>query len=308
MKERKSDILWKMVMEEVFDDLLRFLYADADQVYDLERGFEFLDKELGELYPEPDKKSATRFADKLVKVYHRDGEEEVVLLHVEIQGDTSNKSEFAERMYEYFIRIRLKHPGIPVSAVAIFTGQDGRRMPTRYEYAYRQTSLVYEYHSFSIRKFTDKKLKESTNPFAVVVLAAKASLKEGKIPEKALLKRKTMIAKLLFSKGFCDKKVWAIFKFLENLVLFEDPAMNLTFREQIKSSDKNNAMGVIEFVKQEGIEIGLEKGLEQGMENGKRDFVGNLLRETNLPIEKIAVVAAVTVEFVNEIKAGMIAQ
>jgi hypothetical protein len=30
-KHRKSDILWKVVMEEVFDDLLRFIFPDADQ-------------------------------------------------------------------------------------------------------------------------------------------------------------------------------------------------------------------------------------------------------------------------------------
>jgi hypothetical protein len=29
-KHRKSDILWKVVMEEVFDDLLRFIFPDAD--------------------------------------------------------------------------------------------------------------------------------------------------------------------------------------------------------------------------------------------------------------------------------------
>ncbi|HVW62370.1 MAG TPA: hypothetical protein VHC48_20100 [Puia sp.] len=48
MKKRKSDILWKVIMEEVFADLLRFLFADADQVYNMERGFEYLDKELSE--------------------------------------------------------------------------------------------------------------------------------------------------------------------------------------------------------------------------------------------------------------------
>src|ERR1700710_2130533 len=90
-KKRKSDILWKVVMEEVFDDLLRFIFLDADQVYDMERGFEFLEKELAEMYPEPDKEKDSRFADKLVKVYHRDGEEEWVLLHIEIQGDTSKR-------------------------------------------------------------------------------------------------------------------------------------------------------------------------------------------------------------------------
>jgi hypothetical protein len=51
---RKDDILWKVVIEEVFDDLLRFVHSDADQVYDLERGFEFLEKELAEMDPEPD--------------------------------------------------------------------------------------------------------------------------------------------------------------------------------------------------------------------------------------------------------------
>lgn len=68
--------MWKVVLEEVFDDLLRFIFPDADQIYDLERGFEFLDKELAEMYPEPGKGSATRFADKLVKVFRRDGEED----------------------------------------------------------------------------------------------------------------------------------------------------------------------------------------------------------------------------------------
>ncbi|HVW59697.1 MAG TPA: hypothetical protein VHC48_06675, partial [Puia sp.] len=102
MKRRKSDILWKVVLEEVFDDLLRFIFPDADQVYDMERGFEFLEKELAEMYPEPDKGSDTRFADKLVKVFHRDGEEEWVLMHIEIQGDTYSRQEFSERMFRYF--------------------------------------------------------------------------------------------------------------------------------------------------------------------------------------------------------------
>ncbi len=60
-------MLWKVVMEEVFDDLLRFIFPDADQVYHMERGFEFLDKELAEMYPEPDKKAPSLFADKLEK-------------------------------------------------------------------------------------------------------------------------------------------------------------------------------------------------------------------------------------------------
>jgi len=102
MKQRKSDILWKVIMEEVFDDLLRFIMPDADQEYNMERGFEFLEKELAEMYPEPEKESDTRFADKLIKVFNRQGEEDWILVHIEVQGDTSKRVQFTERMFRYF--------------------------------------------------------------------------------------------------------------------------------------------------------------------------------------------------------------
>jgi hypothetical protein len=70
---RKNDALWKGMLEEVFDDALRFIFRDADQEFDMHRRFEFLDKELIEMYPEPDKRSATRNVDKLVKVFRCDG-------------------------------------------------------------------------------------------------------------------------------------------------------------------------------------------------------------------------------------------
>src|SRR6187402_72280 len=177
MKQRKSDILWKVIMEEIFDDLLRFIMHDADEEYDIERGFEFLDKELSEMYPEPEKQSDTRFADKLVKVFHRQGQEDWILLHIEVQGDTSMRSLFPERMFRYFYRI-LDRYRQPVSAVAIFTGSDGRKMPGQYMYQYRKTRVQYEYHTLSILDFTDEELEESNNPFALVVLAAKISLQE----------------------------------------------------------------------------------------------------------------------------------
>jgi hypothetical protein len=40
-----KDALWKSVLEEVFDDRLRFVFPDAERVFDFGRGFEFLDGE-----------------------------------------------------------------------------------------------------------------------------------------------------------------------------------------------------------------------------------------------------------------------
>lgn len=43
------DILWKGIIEEVIKDMLQFAEPGIGDVLDLERGFEFLDKELSEI-------------------------------------------------------------------------------------------------------------------------------------------------------------------------------------------------------------------------------------------------------------------
>lgn len=48
---KKDDLLWKGILEEVFDDFLRFMYEEADAVYDLNKEIAFLDKEIEQLFP-----------------------------------------------------------------------------------------------------------------------------------------------------------------------------------------------------------------------------------------------------------------
>src|SRR5689334_6839135 len=126
-----SDSTWKGLIEDIFDDLLRFVFPTADEVFDLRREFVFLDKELAKLYPEPGESSATRVADKLVRVYRRDGKVECLLVHLEVQGKGTRN--FPGRMFTYYYRI-LDRLHLPVTAVAIFTGKDGHRIPDRYEH------------------------------------------------------------------------------------------------------------------------------------------------------------------------------
>jgi len=297
VKHRKSDILWKVILEEVFADLLRFIYPDADEVYDMERGFEFLDKELAELDPQPDEEKDSRFADKLVKVYHRDGVEEWVLLHVEVQGDTHERGSFAERMFTYFYRIRDRYPGRLVSALAIFTGQDGNRMPGRYSYEYRGTRLTYEYPTLSIKAFSDEELENSPNPFAQVILAARLRLMEEQVPEDQLLDMKLSAAKRLIQKGFDKEKIKVIFNFLRNYVLFEKPETYRKFDNQFKETEKSDVMKMDDFVKM--------VAREEGIVETSTTFVENLLKGSDFTAEKIASLANVSVEFVNEVKSTL---
>jgi hypothetical protein len=85
MFRKKDDILLKSAFEKAFPDLLRFYFENADAIFDMEKGFEFLDKELIELFPELERQGGTRFVDMLVKTFLKDGTEEWILIHLEIQ-------------------------------------------------------------------------------------------------------------------------------------------------------------------------------------------------------------------------------
>ena len=65
---KRNDTLWKGILENVYEDFLRFFFKDADKLFDIEKGFQFLDKELEQLFPADDLESP-KFVDKLVKVF-----------------------------------------------------------------------------------------------------------------------------------------------------------------------------------------------------------------------------------------------
>jgi len=315
------DILWKGMVEEIFEDLMRFIFPEVDKELDIRRGVEFLDKELGEMYPGPEKPIQIREVDKLVKVYLKDGEERWMLLHLEVQG--WNDPGFSKRMFQYYYRILCKFDR-PVSAIAIFTDRAGRNIRDRFEDHCLGTRVIYQYNTLSTLDYTNEQLAKSDNPFAMVLMVVKmAELKKIENENEfdvLLLEQKIMIARLLHEKGtFSDSKIKAIEVFLNNYVTFKKPETNRIFRERIDQiTDKKNTMGIVEQLVQikaeeakeeglrEGLEQGLEKGLEQGRSEGRENssvvFVHNLLANTEFSTDKIASLANVSLEFVNKVK------
>jgi len=321
--------LWKGILEDTFDDFLRFVFPDIDKYVDIQQGFEFLDKELSELFPEPHKGPNTRFVDKLVKVCRRDGKKEWFLVHIEVQGDTKNKGQFPERMFQYYYRIFERYR-IPLTAIAIFTAKDGDKIPDRYEYHFLGTHHIYQYNTYRITSPTEEQLQNSSNPFAIVVLAAQKALLSGKIPEKELLEQKLLIAKLLLSKKeLTHQKVKSILSFLRDYIAFDDKETNCIFDKQIDEfTGKTNTMGIIEQIAEmraqelvkertKGLEKIVEKQIEQKIvqkiekqlekhfEQKNTLLVQNLLRDTDFPMQKIADLACVSLYFVKKVKSSL---
>jgi len=285
------------MLEEVFDDFLRFAFPQADRIFNMYRGFEFLDKELGEMYPEPDKRSNTRFVDKLVKVYTKTGKARYLLVHVEVQGHHDPR--FTKRMFKYFYRIfdRFDHPVIPI---AIFTGRDGKRMPDRYEFSFGGMELMYKFNTLYIIDYDDEILKESHNRFALVLLAAKTALLTGVNLDGKLLSQKILIFRILYERGpFSKAKIAAIVSFLHNYVFFSEPKINRIFMQQVDLiTGKKNTMGIIEQL----AEIRAKEARADERENASRLFVRNLLKDSEFSLQKIASMANTSLGFVKKVK------
>ena len=115
MSKITTDQLWKSIIEDLFEEFIYYFYDDYAQQIDFKRKFEFLDKELQTIYPKSDSKN--RRVDKLVKVFLKDGREEWILIHIEVQG---YKDELiGERMYNSYYRIYDRY-NKPVSALVIY--------------------------------------------------------------------------------------------------------------------------------------------------------------------------------------------
>lgn len=156
---RRDDILWKNVLDEVFEDLIQFFFPRARQLYDMKRGFEFLDKELPEIYSEPYKGAGTRYVDKLVKVYRRGRRRSWILFHIEVQG--KNVRYFGKRMFTYYYRILDRYGG-PVTGLSVFTGPMGRNVPGRYVCCEQGSQLSYKFNTLCVKDYDDEVLAKGS--------------------------------------------------------------------------------------------------------------------------------------------------
>ncbi len=89
------DSPWKDILDLYFAEFMAFFFPQAHVDIDWSRGYASLDAELRQIVR--DAELGKRLADKLMRVYRCNGEELMVLIHLEIQGHYER--DFPQRMY-----------------------------------------------------------------------------------------------------------------------------------------------------------------------------------------------------------------
>src|SRR5688572_14303528 len=120
------DSPWKEALQVYLSYFLAFFFPDIHADIDWSRGYHALDKEFHKIARKA--KAGKRIADKLFKVWLKDGTEHWLLIHVEIQGDYEKA--FPERMFDYNSAVRQLYNKDVVSLTVLCDDRPGWRPTT----------------------------------------------------------------------------------------------------------------------------------------------------------------------------------
>ena len=257
------DSPWKEAIEEWFEEFLAFFFPAVYALIDWSRGYVFLDKELQQLTPESEQ--GRRTVDKLVKVYRLSGEENWLLVHVEVQGQA--EAEFPRRMYRYRYRISDKFDR-PVISLAVLADDEAGWRPAEYHEADAGCELIFRFPIVKLLDFSSREdwLEAEPNSFAIVTLAhLKTQQTRGNDEERQ--RWKIRLAKGLYRRGYDAHRIRRLYRVLDWLLRLPKEAEKIVWNE-IVQIERESAMPYVTSAELIGMEKGMEKGMEQGILTG----------------------------------------
>jgi hypothetical protein len=251
------DSPWKEALDSYFPLFMAFFFPQASAEIDWSRGYEALDKGLQQVAREAE--VGRRVVDKLVKVWRKDGSEEWVLIHIEVQSQ--EESDFPLRMFIYNYRLFDRY-NRSVCSLAVLGDDRANWRPDHFGYDLWGCRVDFQ---FPIVKLLDyaphlAALESHPNPFAAVVLAHLKTQETRRDPD-ARRVWKVRLIKSLYDRGLEAEDVRRLFKFIDWMMDLPKGLKNL-FWEEVAQYEKEKHMPFMTTPER----IGLEKGLLIGIE------------------------------------------
>ena len=254
------DSPWKEALDGYFEPFLQLFFGEAHADIDWSRGYESLDKELQQVVRTA--KSGRRVVDKLVKVWLKDGREQWLLIHVEVQ--MARKAKFAQRMYVCNYRLFDKYNKEVVS-LAVLGDSNPRWRPASFGYKRWGFEAGIRFPVIKLLDFAQRRqeLEESENPFAIFILAHLDTV-ETRRDKGERCNRKFCLVKRLYERGLGAEDVRKLFHVIDWMMdLPEELAEN--FLEEVKEYEEKKKMVFITTPERIGLKRGLSQGLSLGL-------------------------------------------
>jgi hypothetical protein len=262
---RASDLdsPWKEALEHFLIPFLAFFFPKIHAGVDWSRGYQSLDKELHQIIR--GSKVGRRLADKLFKVWRKDGEKAWLLIHIEVQG--RREEQFPERMFTYCYRIfDVFHR--PVVSLAVLCDADPRWRPDHFGYNIWDCEVALR---FPVAKLLDYRGQEQSlevdpNPFAPLVLAQLKAMETDRAPEEWRTWKLRLI-KGLYERNLKAEDIRQLFRLIDWMLSLPE-GLEEGFLEDVYRFEQERQMPYITSFERLGIKRGHQKGLEEGLEKG----------------------------------------
>lgn len=284
----EADSVWKELLDEYFEYLMALLFPAIHADIDWSKKYESLDKELVQIA----RRSLVgkRHADKLVKVFLKNGEEKWLLLHIEIQG--YKDKDFAERtyIYNYLIFNKYKHE---VISLAIFTDDNPSYYPNNYIVRRWDFSLQFVFPAVKVLEYRKRwaELEANPNPFALVIMAhLKAQELRNRTDKYPLKVWKMRLVRMMFERGYNREQIVSLFAFIDWMVELP-PNLEIQFTDDLAQFSEEKQMPYITSIER----VGEQKGRKEGEKKTALDIAimlsekkfGNLETELRAQLEQL---------------------
>ncbi len=252
-----QDSAWKELLGRFLRPCLAFFFPLIERDIDWSRRYETLDKELAQL--RPSMPGGTLYADRLFKVWLKNGESRWLLIHIEIQGRAPRG--FARRVFVYNFRIGAQYPGAEVVSLVIVT-ETKRRVVARHEVANWGCSLVFKFPCAQLADWADRwaELEADDNIFAVAVMAQLKALEtRGDNSRRFAWKRR--LVRMLYDRGYAREVVVALFDFID-WVMRLPVELEEAIQKEVQEIEEGKNVRYVNSIERLGIREGLRTSVK----------------------------------------------
>jgi hypothetical protein len=255
-----QDTPWKELLEQFLPQFLAFFFPSIFAALDWSKGYESRDKELHQIARKA--RVGRRLADKLFKVWLKNGEEAWILIHIEIQGQ--REKWFGERMYIYNYRVydRFRKP---VVSLAVLCDGNPRWKPDGFGYNSCGCEVSIRFPVVKILEYRgrEEQLETDRSPMAAVVLAQLQLLDKSQTPAE----RKTWKVRLikgLYQRELKPDDVRELFRLIDWMLTLPDE-LEKEFHQEIHQFEEERRMPYVTSVERFALKKGLREGLLEGI-------------------------------------------
>jgi predicted transposase/invertase (TIGR01784 family) len=274
-----ADNLYKAVLKKYFWDGLKLFFPELYEAADRRVAPVSLDKELDKVTY--DIKGGASRVDLLMSIKLKNGDDEILLCHLEIQGEGGG--DLPLRMFDYMIAIFRQNRKMPVG-IAVSTAPRPKAEKVMFISETFGVGVTYRYKNFFVIDTPDEILLSRENRIGLVLYAAKCAYKSGN-DEAEKFRYLRHISDLWNERGWNTEEKRDILEAVEYLIHLTDG----DYKRQIVKHVENLKMSKEdrEMYKSVFEEVYTERGVQEGEAKTRVEVAKNLLN-MGLPVEQIA--------------------